>query len=96
MKFIVYIFWVSFQENALTGAQPGIFEGREDFCQLGHKFSSLNVKERLPRKRRDIWSLNEYRKYSQRKSIIWPVWQKRWVFVYELNDCGFEYRCCHI
>ena len=55
-------------------------------------FSSLNVKERLPRKRRDIWSLSEYvtDKYSQRKPIIWPVWQKRWVFVYDLNDCGFE------
>ena len=35
-------------------------------------FSSLNVKERLPRNRRNIWSLSEYRtdKYSQRKSII--------------------------
>ena len=52
-------------------------------------FSSLNVKERLPRNRRDIWSLSEYRtdKYSQRKSIIWPVWQNGWVFVYELNEC---------
>ena len=61
-------------------------------------FSSLNVKEGLPRNRRNIWSLSEYRtdKYSQRKSIIWPVWQNGWVFVYELNDCGFEYRCCHI
>ena len=60
--------------------------------------SSLNVKERLSRNRCDIWSLSEYRtdKYSQRKSIIWPVWQNGWVFVYELNDCGFEYRCCHI
>ena len=61
-------------------------------------FSSLNVKERLPRNRRNIWSLSEYRtdKYSQRKSIIRPVWQNDWVFVYELSDCGFEYRCCHI
>ena len=51
--------------------------------------SSLNVKERLPQNRRDIWSLSEYRtdKYSQRKSIIWPVWQNGWVFVYELNEC---------
>ena len=60
--------------------------------------SSLNVKERLPWHRSDIWSLSEYHtdKYSQRKSIIWPVWQNGWVFVYELIDCGFEYRCCHI
>ena len=60
--------------------------------------SSLNVKEHLSRNRRDIWSLSEYRtdKYSQRKSIIWPVWQNGWVFVYELNDCGFEYCFCHI
>ena len=49
----------------------------------------MTVKERLPRNRRDIWSLHEYRtdKYSQRKSIIWPVWQNGWAFVYELNDC---------
>ena len=60
--------------------------------------SSLNVKERLPRNRRDIWGLSEYRtdKYSQHKSIIWPVWQNDWVFVCELSDCGFEYYCCHI
>ena len=60
--------------------------------------SSLNVKERLPRNRRDIWSLSEYPtdKYSQHKSIIWPFWQNGRVFVYELSDCGFEYRCCHV
>ena len=60
--------------------------------------SSLNVKERLPRNRHDIWSLGEYctDKYSQHKSIIRPVWQNGWVFVYKLSDCGFEYRCCHI
>ena len=47
---------------------------------------------------RDIWSLSEYRadKYSQRKSIIWPVRQNGWVFFYEQNDCGFEYSGCHI
>ena len=51
-------------------------------------FSSVNVKECLPRNRRDTWSLREYRadKYSQRKSIIWPVWQNGWVFVYKLNE----------
>ena len=39
--------------------------------------SSLSVKERLPQNRRDIWSISEYPrdKYSQRKSVIWPVWQ---------------------
>ena len=60
--------------------------------------SSLNVKERLPRNRRDIWSLSEYRtdKYSQSKLVIRPVWQNGWVFVYEQSDCGFEYRCCNI
>ena len=60
--------------------------------------SSLNVKERLPRNRCDIWSLSEYRtdKYSQRKLVIWPVWQNDWVFVCKLSDCRFEYRCCHI
>ena len=23
------------------------------------------------------------------------VWQNGWVFIYELNGCGFESRCCH-
>ena len=35
-------------------------------------------------------------KYSQHSSIIWPVWLNGWVFVYELNDCGFESRCSHL
>ena len=57
-----------------------------------------NIPERLPRNRCDIWSLSEYHadKYSQRKSIIWPLWQNGWVFVYEISAWGFEYRCCHI
>ena len=66
------------------------------YCHVTYAFQSeyalrsfLNIKERLPQNRRDIWSLSEYRtdKYSQRKSIIWPVWQNGWVFVYELNEC---------
>ena len=32
-------------------------------------------------------------KYSQHSSIIWPVWLNGWVFVYELNGCGFESSC---
>ena len=35
-------------------------------------------------------------KYSQHSSIIWPVWLNGWVFVYELNGCGFESRCSHL
>ena len=63
-----------------------------------HILPESRTKERLPRNRRDIWSLSEYRtdKYSQSKSIIWSVWQNGWVFAYELSDCGFEYHCCHI
>ena len=34
-------------------------------------------------------------KYSQHR-IIWPVWPNGWVFVYELSDCEFESRCCHL
>ena len=50
--------------------------------------SSLNFKERLPPNRCNIWSLSEYRtdNYSQRKSVIWPVWQNGWVFVYKQSD----------
>ena len=32
-------------------------------------------------------------KYSQHSSIIWPVWLKGWVFIYELSGCGFESSC---
>ena len=35
-------------------------------------------------------------KYSQHSSIIWPIWLNGWVFVYELNGCGFESRCSHL
>ena len=35
-------------------------------------------------------------KYSQHSSIIWPVWLNGWVFIYELNGCGFESSCSHI
>ena len=34
--------------------------------------------------------------HSQHSSIIWPVWLNGWVFVYELNGCGFESRCSHL
>ena len=30
-------------------------------------------------------------KYSQRSSIIWPVWLDGWVFAYDLSGFGFEY-----
>ena len=35
-------------------------------------------------------------KYSQHSSIIWPVWPKGRVFVYELSGCGFESSCSHL
>ena len=34
--------------------------------------------------------------YSQHSSIIWSVWPNSWVFVYELDGCGFESRCSHL
>ena len=34
--------------------------------------------------------------YSQHSLIIWPVWLNGWVFVYELNSCGFESCCFHL
>ena len=36
--------------------------------------------------------MNRTDKYSQHSPIIWPVWLNGWVFVYELSDCGFEFR----
>ena len=35
-------------------------------------------------------------KYSQNKSIIWPVWLNDWVIVYELNGCGFQSHYSHL
>ena len=35
-------------------------------------------------------------KYSQHRSIIWPVWLNSWVFVYKLSGCGFQSHCCHL
>ena len=35
-------------------------------------------------------------KNSQHSSIIWPVWLNGWVFVYELNDWGFESCYCQL
>ena len=35
-------------------------------------------------------------KKSQYSSIILPVWLNAWVFVYEVNGCGFESHCCYL
>ena len=35
-------------------------------------------------------------KYSQHSSMIWPVWLKGWVFIYELSGYGFESSCSHL
>ena len=35
-------------------------------------------------------------KYSQHSSIIWLVWLKGWVFVYEVSYCGFKCCCRHL
>ena len=32
-------------------------------------------------------------KYSQRRSVICPVWLNGWVFIYYLSGCGFESHC---
>ena len=35
-------------------------------------------------------------KCSQHSSIVWPVWLKIWVLVYEQSGCGFESHCSHL
>ena len=35
-------------------------------------------------------------KYSKHSAIIWSVLSNRWVFGYELSDCGFDSRCSHL
>ena len=35
-------------------------------------------------------------KYSQHRSVIWPVWVNGWVFVCELSGCGFWSRRNHL
>ena len=39
--------------------------------------------------------MNRTDKYSQHRSIIWPVWSNGWVFVHELSGCGFKSSCSH-
>ena len=85
-----------------------IIMSRTSFRVNPHSIVCLNVKEILAwsrcyiRSLRDI-NINEIRthnhlvpKYSQQSAIIWPVWLHGWVFVYELNGCGFKFRCSHI
>ena len=81
---------------------------RTSFRVNPHDIVCLNVKEFLARSRRHIWDLsdsNEIRTHSHllRKrtlshlaKLAWPVWLNGWVFVYELSDCGFESRWCHL
>ena len=40
--------------------------------------------------------INRTCKYSQQSWIIWPVGLNRWLFVYELRGCGFEFSCSHL
>ena len=35
-------------------------------------------------------------KYSQHRSIIWPVLRNGWVFAYKLSSCGLEAHCSHL
>ena len=35
-------------------------------------------------------------KYSQHRSIIWPVWLSGWEYAYEISGCGFESNCSHL
>ena len=35
-------------------------------------------------------------KYSEHRSIIWPVSLNGWVFAYELSGSGFESSCNHL
>ena len=91
---LLLLFWWPLESEGPACYYRVMYAFQSEYAICG----SLNVKERLPWNRRYIWNLSEYRtdKYLQRKSIIWPVWQNDWVFVYELSDYGFEYRCCHI
>ena len=46
------------------------------------------------RDRRHIWSLSD--SDGSRCSTIRPICLNGWVFVYELNGCGFESRCTYL
>ena len=35
-------------------------------------------------------------KYTQKSSIIWPVWLSGCVSVYQISGCGFEFSCSHL
>ena len=53
------------------------------------------ILKRVPDMTRRYSQMHRTDKYSQHSSIIWPFCLNSWVFVYELNGCGLESRCCH-
>ena len=42
------------------------------------------------------WTHNHLVRKRTLKYLAKLVWLNGWVFVYELNGCGFKYRCCHL
>ena len=68
-----------------------------------HSIVALNFKELLARNRREIWSLSDCNGTRTNNHLIrtrtlnhLAIWLNGWVFVYELNGCGFESRCSHL
>ena len=75
-------------------------------------YSCLSVKKLLARSRCEIWSLTNCNWTRTHHHLVhkgtlnhlaklangWhsAIWLNGWVFVYELNSCGFESSCSHL
>ena len=89
--------------HSIVGSSPVAVTETSDFAPVSSKefldiqatiecgFTLKRVRDMI----RTYSQIHRTDKYSQHSSIIWPVWLNGWVFVYELNGCGFEFRCSH-
>ena len=67
-----------------------MFAWKQPFVVVPWKCIPKKIKILKSMKRLTYSQMHRTDKYSQRSSIIWPVWLNGWVFVYELSSYGFE------
>ena len=73
-----------------------IHTSSKEFLDIQANIESGFTLKRVRDMTRTYSQMHRTDKYSQPSSIIWPVWLKSWVFVYELSGCGFESSCSHL
>ena len=86
--------WVQVPLQSLKFQISRLFRERSSFtCMQLHSVDLIETR---------MWhdkstQLNHHKgTYSHHSSIIWPVWIKGWVYVYQLSGCVFESFCSQI